>query len=44
MRPVSPRSSAERSRGGLGAKNIVPASLGPFPKLNPEFVVRADPD
>jgi len=27
----------------LGAKNIVPASLGPFPKLNPEFVVRADP-
>lgn len=28
----------------LGAKNIVPASLGPFPKLNPEYVVRADPD
>ena len=28
----------------LGARNIVPASLGPFPKLNPEFVVRADPD
>jgi len=28
----------------LGAKNIVPASLGPFPKLNPEFVVRANPD
>lgn len=27
----------------LGANNIVPASLGPFPKLNPEFVVRADP-
>jgi len=27
----------------LHAKNIVPASLGPFPKLNPEFVVRADP-
>jgi iron complex transport system substrate-binding protein len=22
----------------------VPGSLGPFPKLNPEFVVRADPD
>ena len=22
----------------------MPASLGPFPKLNPEFVVRADPD
>lgn len=28
----------------LGAKNIVPASLGPFPRLNPEFVVRADPE
>ncbi|MDM0067920.1 helical backbone metal receptor [Variovorax sp. J31P207] len=28
----------------LGARNIVPAALGPFPKLNPEFVVRADPD
>jgi iron complex transport system substrate-binding protein len=27
----------------LGAKNIVPPELGPFPKLNPEFVVRADP-
>ncbi|MDD0838816.1 helical backbone metal receptor [Curvibacter sp. HBC61] len=28
----------------LGARNVVPASLGPFPKLNPEFVVRANPD
>lgn len=28
----------------LGVKNIVPASLGPFPKLNPEYIVRADPD
>jgi iron complex transport system substrate-binding protein len=28
----------------LGVKNIVPATLGPFPKLNPEFVVRANPD
>lgn len=27
----------------LGAANIVPAQLGPFPRLNPEFVVRADP-
>lgn len=27
----------------LGLKNIVPESLGPFPKLNPEFVVRGDP-
>lgn len=28
----------------LGVKNVVPASLGPFPKLNPEFIVRANPD
>ena len=28
----------------LGLRNIVPATLGPFPKINPEFVVRADPD
>ncbi len=28
----------------LGVKNIVPAVLGPFPKLNPEYIVRADPD
>ena len=28
----------------LGARNVLPASLGPFPKINPEFVVRAQPD
>jgi iron complex transport system substrate-binding protein len=28
----------------LGLGNIVPAELGPFPQLNPEFVVRANPD
>jgi iron complex transport system substrate-binding protein len=28
----------------LGVANIVPAALGAFPKLNPEFVVRANPD
>jgi len=28
----------------LGVKNVVPAKLGPFPRLNPEFVVRANPD
>lgn len=27
----------------LGARNVVPAALGPFPKLNPEFVVKARP-
>lgn len=28
----------------LGLGNVVPAALGPFPRLNPEFVVRAQPD
>ncbi len=28
----------------LGVKNVIPASLGPFPRLNPEYVVRANPD
>jgi iron complex transport system substrate-binding protein len=28
----------------LGMGNVVPAAQGPFPKLNPEFVVRAKPD
>ena len=28
----------------LGARNILPASMGPFPKVNPEFVLRASPD
>lgn len=28
----------------LGVGNIVPPELGPFPKLNPEFIVRANPD
>ena len=28
----------------LGVQNIVPAQLGPFPKLNPEYIVRANPD
>jgi iron complex transport system substrate-binding protein len=27
----------------FGLHNIVPERLGPFPRLNPEFVVRADP-
>lgn len=28
----------------LGVQNIVGPELGPFPRINPEFVVRADPD
>ncbi len=28
----------------LGMANVVPAALGPFPQLNPEYIVRAQPD
>ena len=28
----------------LGLKNIIAPELGPFPRINPEFVVRANPD
>ncbi len=28
----------------LGVKNILPARLGPFPQINPELVVRENPD
>jgi iron complex transport system substrate-binding protein len=28
----------------FGVDNILPASMGPFPQVNPEFVVRAQPD
>lgn len=28
----------------LGVGNVVGPELGPFPRINPEFVVRADPD
>lgn len=28
----------------LGVRNVVPGALGPFPRLNPEYVVRANPD
>jgi len=41
---AGPASFIGETLARLGARNIVPAALGPFPKLNPEFVVRADPD
>ncbi len=45
----APYAASERSFIGetltrLGVGNIVPGRLGPFPLLNPEFVVRANPD
>ena len=46
---ASPHAAGEVSFIGetlarLGLANTVPASLGPFPRLNPEYVVRAQPD
>lgn len=46
---ASPHAAGEVSFIGetlarLGLANAVPASLGPFPRLNPEYVVRAQPD
>ena len=38
------RWKAKQMLAQQGARNIVPASEGPFPKLNPEFVVRARPE
>lgn len=28
----------------MGMRNVVPAEMGPFPRVSPEFVVRAQPD
>lgn len=30
--------------GRLGLRNIVDAGMGPFPQLNPEYILRAQPD
>ncbi|MCA0244559.1 MAG: helical backbone metal receptor [Proteobacteria bacterium] len=38
------RSFVGETLARLGLANIVPPELGPFPKLNPEYVVRARPD
>jgi iron complex transport system substrate-binding protein len=41
---AGPQSFVGELLARLGLANVVPASMGPFPKLNPEFVVRARPD
>ena len=40
---AGPKSFIGQTLQRLGLQNIVPAALGPFPKLSPEFVVRAQP-
>jgi iron complex transport system substrate-binding protein len=41
---AGPRSFIGETLASLGLANAIPPELGPFPKLNPEFVVRAQPD
>lgn len=41
---AGPNSFIGQTLTQLGLNNVVPAALGAFPRLNPEFIVRADPD
>ena len=41
---AGPRSFIGEMLQRLGVGNIIPAELGPFPLISPEFVVRADPE
>jgi len=41
---AGPESFIGQELARLGARNILTPDLGPFPALNPEYVVRANPD
>lgn len=41
---AGPGSFIGQTLQALGLGNVVPPEMGPFPQLNPEFVVRAQPD
>jgi iron complex transport system substrate-binding protein len=41
---AGPTSFIGETLKALGMANAIPPELGPFPKLNPEFVVRAQPE
>lgn len=41
---AGPKSFIGELMARLGVQNIVGPELGPFPRINPEYVVRADPD
>jgi iron complex transport system substrate-binding protein len=41
---AGPASFIGQTLQALGLRNIAPESAGPFPRLNPEFIVRAQPD
>jgi iron complex transport system substrate-binding protein len=40
---AGPQSFIGEVLAALGLANVLPARLGPFPRLNPEYVVRANP-
>ena len=41
---AGPKSFIGETMAQLGVANVVPAELGPFPRLSPEFLLRAQPD
>lgn len=41
---AGPQSFIGELMARLGVQNIITPELGPFPRINPEFVVRANPD
>ena len=41
---AGPSSFIGETLARLGVQNVVTPELGPFPKINPEYVVRANPD
>lgn len=41
---VGPNSFMGVLLGKAGARNIIPASMGDFPKVDPEFIVKANPE
>lgn len=41
---AGPQSFIGETLGRLGLRNVLPEDLGPFPRVTPEFVLRADPD
>lgn len=41
---AGPQSFIGELMARLGVQNVITPDLGPFPRINPEYVVRADPD
>ncbi|WP_460479460.1 ABC transporter substrate-binding protein [Comamonas humi] len=41
---AGPQSFIGETLARLGVRNVVPPELGPFPRLSPEFLLRANPD